>query len=381
VNAGEGAGCLPTAQQVLLLRAALSEGPEAVAAWEQWVRQGGLDQPDRGSFRLLPLVHNNLAAHSYHGAHSALLKGAHRQAWSKNQVLFHGLRPFVEQMRAKRTPMVLLKGAALAFQVYPDAGCRPMEDLDVLVPIFNAREIWGRLESAGWRAVRWRPRKLRESFFAFRHAMDFQSPEGGGLDLHWHALNLCCNSMADELFWQDPQPLEFLGIPVQTCSPTAHLLNICAHGIVWNDTPPIRWVADAVLLLRRFPSVDWDRLIDASIGLDIVPYLLHALAFLRSNFAVPVPAEVLSRLEGAPVSTATAAEFARETDPFAVRTAWQDLLTFYARWRRSLGGASPILNSAGFVRYLEYAFERDSSWALARQLVRSAARRLATKTL
>jgi hypothetical protein len=101
------------------------------------------------------------------------------------------------------------------------------------------------------------------------------------------------------------------------------------------------------------------------------------LAFLRSDFGAPIPAEALSRLEGATVSTAAAAEFARDSDPFALRTAWQDLLSFYARWRRSLGGASPIRNSAGFVRHLEYAFELDNPFALARQLARSAFRRLA----
>ena len=377
MSACQTAGCLPTPAQMLLLRAALSAGPEALAAWEQWERNGGLDHADGGSFRLLPLVYSNLAAQGYKGAQSSTLRGVHRQAWSRNQVLFHQARPLLREFHTARTPILLLKGAALAFQVYPDAGCRPMRDVDVLVPASGARQLWEKLESAGWRALYWRPRSLRESFFRFRHAMDFEAPEGGRIDLHWHALNLCCHPRADELFWQDALPLEFQGIPLQTCSPTAHLLNLCAHGIVWSETPPIRWIADAVLLMRRFPSLDWDRLVGVASGLDIVPYLHRALAFLRSNFGAPVPAEALSRLEGAAVSAAAAAEFARDSDPFALRTAWQDLLSFYARWRRSLGGASPIRNSAGFVRHLEYAFELDSAFALARQLARSAFLRLA----
>ncbi len=377
MNANHSAGCLPTPAQMLLLRAALSQGPEALAAWEQWAREEGLDHPDGGSFRLLPLVHKNLAAHGYQGAQSATLRGIHRQAWSRNQVLFHQVRPFLEEARAAGTPVLLLKGAALAFQVYPDAGCRPMNDLDVLVPASSARQLWEKLESAGWRAVYWRPQPLRESFFRFRHAMDFEAPKGGRVDLHWHALSVCCHSRADELFWQDLRPLEFQGIPVQTCSPTAHLLNLCVHGIVWNDAPPIRWIADAVLLLRRFPSLEWGSMIEAAVSLDIVPYLHRALAFLRSNFDVPVPAETLGRLESAPVSAAAAAEFARDSEPFAVRTAWEDLLAFYARWRRALGGASPLRNAPGFVRHLQYAFELESASALAGQLVRSAVRRSA----
>lgn len=375
MSAGHAAGCLPTPAQMLLLRAALSEGTEAAAAWERWEREEGLERPDGGSYRLLPLVYRNLAAQDYQGARSGTLRGIHRQAWSRNQTLFHQVRPFLEEARAAGTPVLLLKGAPLALQVYPDVGCRPMGDVDVLVPASSVRHLWERLESAGWRAAYWRPRPLRNSFFAFRHAMDFEAPQGGRVDLHWHGLNLCCDSRGDELFWQDAQPLEFQGIPVQTCTPAAHLLHLCVHGIVWNDAPPVRWVADAALLLRRFPNPDWDWLIEAAARLDIVPYLRRALAFLRSNFDVPVPAGTLSRLESAPVSTAAAAEFARNSEPFAVRTAWEDLLAFYARWRRSLGGASPILHAPGFVRHLQYAFEMESAAALARQLVRSAVRR------
>ena len=61
--------------------------------------------------------------------------------------------------------------------------------------------------------------------------------------------------------------------------------------------------------------------------------------------------------------------------PFKPRTAWQDLLSFYARWRRSLGGASALWNAGGFVRHLQYAFELESPWALPGQLVRSVMRR------
>ena len=381
MTANQPAGCLPNPRQKLLLRAALSLGPEAVAAWERWEREGGLDHLDDGSFRLLPLVGGNLSAQGYRGPHSNRLKGIHRQAWSRNQVLFSQVRPLLQAFHDAGTPVLLMKGAALASQVYPDTGCRPMRDIDILVPPAGARELWEKLEAARWRALYWRPRSrsLPESFFRFRHAMDFEAPSGGRVDLHWHALYLCCHPNGDEIFWEHARPMEFLGIPLQTSSPTAHLLGICVHGIVWSETPPIRWVADSILLLRRFPGLDWERLVRASLRLDVVPYVRRALEYLRSEFDAPVPAEVLATLSGAAVGAATSAEFARDSNPFTARTAWQDLLPFYARWRRSLGGASPLRHATGFVRHLEYAFELESAWALARHLTRSAFLRLARR--
>jgi hypothetical protein len=345
-------------------------------AWLQWEREFGLDRPDEGSYRLLPLVYRNLAGQARDVAQRNRLKGIHRQTWSQNQILFHQVRPLVEELRRDGIPVLLIKGAALALRVYPDAGCRPMRDVDVLVPAAAARALLLKLESAGWKVACWRPPGFPESFLRFRHAADFRAPDGARVDLHWHALSLCCHRSADDLFWRFSEPLDFLGIPVRTCSATEHLLQICTHGVVWSPVPPVRWAADAVLLLRSSQPVDWERLTRTACDLDLVPYLHSALGFLRRELDAPVPADALDRLERAPSTRSAAMEFARDADPSAPRTAWQDLLCFYSRWRRSLGEASPLLHPAAFVRHLQCAFEADNPLVLARRLARSAVERL-----
>ncbi|MGA2435809.1 MAG: nucleotidyltransferase family protein [Bryobacteraceae bacterium] len=365
----------PSSGQLLLLRAALGQGAESITAWEEWERDYGLDAPDEGSYRLLPLVHRNLLALGYAGPHANTLKGIHRRAWAGNQALFSQVRPVIEELRAEGIPVLLLKGVALAYRYYPDSGCRPMRDVDILVPSDRARALCRKLEEGGWRALYWRPRALRPSFFQFRHAIDYEHPSGGRVDAHWHALNLCCHPAFDELFWKYAEGMDFLGVPVRTCHATEHLLEVCAHGIVYSPVPPVRWVADALLLLRAERNLDWERLVRTARGFDIAPYVWPALELLRTKFDAPVPAEALRELERAPVSAAVGAEFLRDTAPFEPRTAFQDLLAFYSRWRRSLGGAPPVKRWPGFARYLQYAFELESLWALPWQLARSAFRR------
>jgi len=179
-------GCLPEPAQILLLQAALGQGPEAATAWERWERENGLDRPDEGSYRLLPLVYRNLS------------RGLLRPAMEHPER--HPPQRLVEEPTAVppgaaadrgtergRVPILVLKGAALALSVYPDAGCRPMRDIDILIPSANGRAVFRKLEAAGWRALYWRPRALGESYLRFRHAMDFEAPGGGRIDLHWHA--------------------------------------------------------------------------------------------------------------------------------------------------------------------------------------------------
>jgi len=369
------AGCLPDPDQLLLLRAALGAAAEAAGAWEQWERRNGLDRPDEGSYRLLPLVYRNLSVQGYAGPQWNILRGIHRSVWSRNQHLFHQLRPLMEELRADGVPLLLCKGVALALSVYPDAGSRPMRDIDLLVPSAYGEAALRKLENAGWKPLNWRPRRLDGSFLRFRHAMDLEAPGGSRVDLHWHALNLCCHDSGDEMFWRHAQPMDFLGLSLQTCHPTEHLLQACANGVVWSPVPPVRWAADSMLLLRGPVAIEWERLAQTACRLEIAPYVASALSFLRREFDAPVPAGVWQRLEEAHTSPAVRAEFARETAPFAPRTAWQDLLSFYALWRRSLGGAAPLWHAGRFVRHLQYAFELESAWSLPGRLARAAIRR------
>jgi hypothetical protein len=366
---------LPDEGQLLLLDAALGQGESAAQSWAEWERRYKLDRPDEGSYRLLPLVYRNLATQGFSGPEWNRLKGIHRRAWSENQVLFHRVRPLVEELAARDIPVMLLKGAALASLVYPDAGCRPMRDVDLLVPAKFAPEAFRLVEERGARSLYFRPRDISDGFLRFRHAMDFELGGGGFVDLHWHVLHLCCHESADALFWEETEAFPFGGLEVETCGATGQLLQICTHGIVGSPVPPVRWIADAVLLLRSGRVVDWKKLAAAAERWDIVPYVRQALAILRERFAAEIPAWVVEDLGRAPVSGAAQAEFARECAPADPRTAWQDLLSFYARWRRSLGGASPAANAAGFARHLQYAFELSSPWKLPAQFAKSAIRR------
>ncbi len=366
---------VPSSAQLLLLRAALGSGDEALAAWQEWEDEHGLDAPEEGSYRLLPLVYRNLVSSGYTGRNTNRLRGIHRRAWAGNQSLFGHVRPVIERLRSKNIPVLLLKGTALACSYYPDSGCRPMRDVDILVPLEEATAVCCMLETDGWKSLHWRPQVLKPSYFKFRHAIDFEHSSGGRIDAHWHALNICTNPKLDDLFWEHSQSADFAGIPVSTCQATEHLLEICVHGIAYSPVPPVRWIADALLLLRSGEPIDWQRLVRAALDFDLVPYTRAALRFLKTTFDAPIPIERLRELEQCSPNSAVAAEYRRDVAPFEPRTALDDLLALLARWRRS-SSRRPLLRLPSAARYLQYAFELESLWTLVPQLARSAVRRL-----
>ena len=118
-------GCWPTPAQLLLLRAALWRGEDALAAWTEWAAHADLDRLDEGSHRLLPLVYTNL--HALGLAHPWLnrLKGLKRRTWYENRLLFHHMLPVAQAFESAAIKTLALKGPALATLYYPDLGARP----------------------------------------------------------------------------------------------------------------------------------------------------------------------------------------------------------------------------------------------------------------
>src|SRR5581483_5050435 len=85
-----------TPSQLLLLRGALSNGQEAVAAAEEWLRLYGCGAGpafrslEAGSRRLLPLLYQN-SKESVCKDYRAPLREVYLEYWAKNQKLLNGL--------------------------------------------------------------------------------------------------------------------------------------------------------------------------------------------------------------------------------------------------------------------------------------------------
>jgi hypothetical protein len=177
-------GNRPTAAQSLVLHAALDEPAAAAAAWERWRATVEFDEVDYGSMRLMPLVYRQLGADAFDPEVAGRLKGLYRRAWSQNQLLFRRAAEAVAALEAQGIETLVTKGASLALLAYGDVGARPMDDVDVLVPIGRTREAIEALREAGWQADHEDPLAWTE----VHHSLGFAGPGGGNMDLHWFSL-------------------------------------------------------------------------------------------------------------------------------------------------------------------------------------------------
>jgi hypothetical protein len=339
----------PTRSQELLLRACLLRGDEALEAWREWEKLFGEGEVGAAERRLLPLLYRNLRDHDVRGPLVGRLKEEYSHAWSQNQFSFHGAAELVRAFDRVGIQTILLKGAGLATLFYEDTALRPMADVDLLVRRRDAPASIRLLNSRGWKSRY----ESAEALVPFEHAVEFTGASHLNIDLHWRALWEGLQEAGDEEFWGATIPAEVGGAETRTLNPSDHLLHVCVHGAKWNDTAPVRWVADAMMILRsRKYKVDWNRLVRLSRQRQLTLPLRDALAYLRQSLGAPVPEEVLSDLQSAPTSRL-------ERQFYRIRLGPNDALrTFPVLWHWfgslcSECDGNPFQRIAQFLQYLQ----------------------------
>jgi len=348
----EALGNRPSPEQLLVLHAALDEPEPAARSLDRWLREVGPERADPASLRLLPLLYTRLPALEPHQISSPAdrefdavregLRDMYRGSWQRNQVLFARAGRLIERLEAVGIETLVLKGASLAELTYGDAGARPMEDVDVLVPTGRREEAFELLFVEGWRAARGDPREWAE----VHHSLGYAGDTDGAVDLHWFALW----QPADEgELWRAAVPFALAGTPTRAPCRADQLLLACVHGVPRGAVPPFRWVADAVLLIRgEGEGLDWDRLVAEAERRRLSVVAAAALAYLREEFAAPVPAEVLARLDAVAAPRHERVAFRAACEPEGT---WRTLRMVWDRQRRLRDLRAGTPPPPGFLAY------------------------------
>lgn len=367
-------GCWPTLEQQWLLRAALEQSTEGLAAWEAWRQTAHLDQPLYGTQHLLPLLYRNLTDQGVKDPEMGILKGHYRLAWYRNQVLFGKMAELLQTLAEAGIPTMALKGAPLALQYYRDLGLRPMADFDLLVPPGQGPAMVALLQAQDWQP-KGEPASLTPAAMSVSNGASFRSADGYEIDVHWYVLPECCYAGADDAFWRYSGSLEVGGAPTLAPHPTELLLHVCQHGYKWNPVPPFRWVADATILLRS-AAIDWRRFLESAQSRRLVLPLRNTLHYLNEFLDLPIPGEVLEALDAQPVSGRERREYQALIQPLTMP---HYLAMHWARHSRATGAAGRTSRILSFPGYLQRGLGLDHIWQVPVVALTEGVRRVRSK--
>jgi hypothetical protein len=363
-------GCWPADDQVWLLRAALLDGDEARHAWHRWTQSVDLDTIEAGSLRLLPILYRNMRRLDIDSPALGRIQGVVRQTWYKNHLVVGRLADLLRECRAAGLPTMVLKGVPVAIRYYGDLSLRPMADADLLVPAVRALEALPLVRAAGWRPmvvpIVWPPRWTASCAFVNDLAVE--------LDLHDHVMQEGVGAADDDEFWAAAEPIEVGGEMTMALGPADQLLHTIVHGFRRSTVSPVRWVADATMVIRGAGErLSWDRLIAQARRRRLSRIVARSLRYLVDAIQVAIPEAAMSALESTPSSIVERVECWARTKPGAARLVaegWCD----YARARAR---TDDWLGALGAARYLRDRLRTPSLWRVpgaAASIIASAAR-------
>jgi Uncharacterised nucleotidyltransferase len=240
-----------------------------------------------------PLLHRVLDALPAAGvAVSAeqVLESAYRKATYESMLLESARARLCRCLGEAEIPVLLLKGAALAFTCYDDPATRPMMDLDLLVPRTRVEEAARCMEEDGFRphseslATEMRRRR--------GHVAYVDGVTRSAVELHWElkVLGRAQRKALPEI-WSGARPAGRQASPrVMRLGHAIPLL--CAHLILHHRFPRLLWLFDLHRALLAADAAEAAVALDAAARWRLAPCTALTLLRVRELFGTPLPREL-----------------------------------------------------------------------------------------
>jgi len=345
----------PDPLQEIFLKAALGDRNEALESWRVWKAKVDIEDVDFATFRLLPILYKNLKKHQIEDPLMDKLKGIYRYNWAKNQMLIYATTSILRDLKAKKIPTLLLKGLPLALLAYRDVGCRFMSDVDMLVPPDRAVDAIKIMIEKGWMPkfqgfIRPDSNWAKE-YIKRRPSCPFSNASGIELDLHWLVTHDSFDPNINNGFWKESIPLELDNETTNTLNPADMLVHVCTHGARWNISPPFRWVADAIMILRKWDNLDWERVIKQTERLKVTLPMRDTLSYLNIKFKAEIPEDILYSLFQKQVSKWEAREYFLSSNKTNL---YKNLHIYWYWFTRLKNSSSENFSMVSFPRFYQY---------------------------
>jgi len=232
-------------------------------------------------------------------AFEAALHDAYLGSAVRNTLLLHELSQAGDQLTGAGIPLLALKGASLAEDVYGNVALRPMRDLDILVRHADAERAVQVLRSNGYSTAD--PEVHAGMNLAYENELKLL--KGGHvettLEVHWHLLDspFYQFGMGMEWFWETARQRTCAGAAGLMLGPEALLLYLCAHLALHHRRSGMLWRHDVAEVLHRYrDELKWDELFRRAAAFDLVLPLQQVVPEVADCWEITLPDGVLERL-------------------------------------------------------------------------------------
>lgn len=227
------------------------------------------------------------------------LRDAHFRSNVSNMFMYWELARLLDSFAAENIPVILLKGPALALQLYPDPGLRPFTDLDLLVHESQAEKSLALLARRGYSPL---PEMIPgfERRFSGQQAYTRIGRSPSQVDLHWHLFVIAYyrKHIPIDWFWQRTAPIEIGGRKALALTPEAQLIHLCSHYKLHHHREGLIWLYDiALLVARHSKNMNWGEWLRAVRDFGLSLPVQSAFAETENRWGVSPPPDAKRSIE------------------------------------------------------------------------------------
>ena len=265
---------------------------------------------------LAPLLHWRLDDWNLHlpARAEAKLRAA-REASSARQLAIEAqLSELLAACASQQIEVIVLKGAYLAAFVYPDAGLRPMNDIDIMVradqlpaveKILTSLNYVGHYKSAesGARVVK-HTSSFRKASGNAATANPYLSADSErtiephiSLEESWYGLRADITPGV----WERSVAIDYGGHAARALSLPDLMLHLSIHltfHLIMGWASLVQ-LLDLLMVSRRLRDSDWKAMVARAHERQVSGYIYAALRLAQTTLAAPIPMHVLSALASA----------------------------------------------------------------------------------
>ena len=206
------------------------------------------------------------------------------------------LQEIIEAFQEKGVRVLVLRGPALAFSLYPDPAMRPGGDLDLLVMPEQVVQARGVLESLGYTCL---ARRFEAAKDFFREECFVHQKNWGNtfpVDLHWvhwelHPFYKGSEKVAIEDLFQRSWKVETPTLAFETLHPVDYLIHSAIHLVmIHKNEMRLSWIYDTALLAQHLKVPDdWETLQERCVAWKARLPLEHCLKMAQAWAGLELP--------------------------------------------------------------------------------------------
>jgi hypothetical protein len=256
--------------------------------WDEFLERAAKDS-------VAPLIYHTLR--DGHGILPAWVKQRLREDYYlsavRNTLLHQELAKILATFNAAGLPVIVLKGAALAQELYGNIALRPMSDIDLLVKSEEITSAQKLLLQSGYSPIELAHPTGRHSTF-----------EGDNtgyrvhIEVHSHIVSSAYyrSTIPEDWLWHDPVRLSVGDTPALMLSPEGTVVHSCLHLLDHVAVPgSLLWLCD-IKETSQHHDIGWEAFVDKLVHFRITSPVRSVLLECSRLLFLPIPERARERL-------------------------------------------------------------------------------------